>query len=124
MVCAKTRGLAAVPLYSFENAAAWPATLNSRTWTVTPVPVLRTAPITSAVGAELAPAIERHGVDRRRHRDRRVGVARNHVELALEVEVVPQHLADRRGDRLALGIGRRGEEVGHGELGLAAADAA
>ena len=76
-----------------------------------------------ALGAELAPAIERHGVDRRRHRDRGVGVARHHVELALEVEVGPQHLADRGGDRLALGIGRRGEEVGHGELRLAAADA-
>ena len=47
IVCAKTRGLAAVPLYSFEKAAVWPATLYSRTWTTTPVAVLRTAPMTT-----------------------------------------------------------------------------
>ena len=40
------------------------------------------------VGAELAPAIERDGLGRRRLLDGAVGVARNHVELALERQIV------------------------------------
>ena len=39
----------------------------------------------------------------------RLRVARHHVELALEVEVVPQHLGDGLRDRLS--PGRQGDEV-------------
>src|SRR5207247_3579821 len=42
------------------------------------------------VRAELLPAIDRELVDRRGARHRRRGVLRDHVELALEVQVVPE----------------------------------
>ena len=73
-----------------------------------------------AVGAELAPAIVRHRVDRRRRRNALVGVARNHVELALEIQIVPQHLADdaRRLGRFA--IVRKRQQIGHGDACLGA----
>ena len=45
------------------------------------------------VGAKLAPAIEGDRIGCRRLLDGLVGVARNHVELALEREIVPQHFA-------------------------------
>ena len=47
------------------------------------------------VGTKLAPRGERDIVWALGCRDRGVRIARDHVELALEVEVVPQDLADR-----------------------------
>ena len=46
------------------------------------------------VGAELAPRGKRNLFGGARGGDRGVRVPRNHIELALEVEVVPQHLAE------------------------------
>ena len=68
-----------------------------------------------AVGVQLAPAGERHVGERRGPRNGGVGVARNQQELALEVQVVPQHLADRLRDRRRLGVGRERDEIGYGE---------
>ena len=48
-------------------------------------------------------------------RNRLVRVARNHVELALEVHVVPQHLADHPRCLLNFLVGREGDEVWHGQ---------
>ena len=72
-----------------------------------------------AVGTKLAPPIEGLFTDRRRDRDRLISVARNHVELALVVEVVPQHLADRSRNLLRLADrsrarGNRGRPVAAG----------
>ena len=68
-----------------------------------------------AVGVQLAPAVERDVAERGGLGNRAVDVARDERELALEVEVVPQHLADRLrgGDRF--GVGRQRDEVGNRE---------
>ncbi len=47
-----------------------------------------------AIGAQLTPPIEVDRVGRRRLLDGFVGIARNHVVFALEVEIVPQHFGD------------------------------
>jgi hypothetical protein len=63
------------------------------------------------IGAQLAPRVERDLFRRARDRNGRVRVARNHVELALEVQVIPQHLTERfRGIRH---VGRERYEIGH-----------
>ncbi len=65
-----------------------------------------------AVGAELAPAIVGDRVGRRNRLDRAVGVARNHVELALERQVVPQHLRDQLGGIGRFLVGGERDEIG------------
>ncbi len=67
-----------------------------------------------AVRAQFAPAVVGDVVRRLGRRDGAVGVARNHVELALEGEIVPQDFAHqlRRGSRLCVGC--QGNEVRHG----------
>ena len=67
----------------------------------------------NSVGAELAPGGKRHVVRTSGGRNRRVGVTRDHVELVLEVEVVPQHFTDRFCGFCSLG--RERDEIGHGE---------
>ena len=47
------------------------------------------------VGAEFLPLRERHRLHRCGRRDRRIAGPRNQVVLALESQVVPEHLADR-----------------------------
>ena len=68
------------------------------------------------VGAKLAPAIERNRVGRGDLFDGLVRVARNHVELALEREIVPEHLGD---DPRSLGrflVRRQRDEIGDGVM--------
>ena len=64
------------------------------------------------IGAELPPRRERHLLRRPRRRHAAIGVARDHVELALEVEIVPQHLPDGFGN--VRGVGCEGDEVWNG----------
>ena len=113
IVCAKNRGLLAGPLYSRANTDCRDAHVEQPHLDPQAVGGLLHRADDEAVGAELAPAIERHVVERARRRDRRVGVARNQVELALEVQIVPEHLADRLRSRRCLGVGRERDEVGH-----------
>src|SRR5207249_3593330 len=65
------------------------------------------------VRAELLPAIDRELVDRRGARHRRRGVLRDHVELALEVQVVPKHVAYCLRRRAGLRVRRDGNEPGN-----------
>ncbi len=57
-----------------------------------------------AVGAKLLPPVERQFGDRRRLRNAPVRVARDQIELALEVQVVPQDLSHRLCGADGLGI--------------------
>ena len=50
---------------------------------------------------------------------RLVGVARNHVELALVVQVVPQHLARSPAPRPGSRVGRQRQQIGHRQPRLA-----
>ncbi len=63
--------------------------------------------------AKLFPLIERHLIDRRRSRNRPVRVARDEIELPLEIQIVPQHLADRLRGGNGFRVGAQGNEVGH-----------
>ena len=66
------------------------------------------------VGAQLAPAVELDRVGRRCLLDRPIGVARNHVELALEREIVPQNLRDELGRFDRFLVGRQRDEIRNG----------
>ena len=68
-----------------------------------------------AVGIQLPPAVKRHIGHRSGRRDRGVRVARDQRELALEVQIVPQHLRDRLRGIDGLGVFGEGDEVWHGQ---------
>ena len=72
----QARGLAADPVYSLPNADCRVRMLNSRTCTRIPLRRLLHGADDDAVGVQLAPAVERHVVERFRRRDRRVRVSR------------------------------------------------
>ena len=62
------------------------------------------------VGVQLLPAVQGHLVERGRLRDRPVRIPRNHVVLLLELQIVPDHVADDLRRRLRLRIvGQRDE---------------
>src|SRR5262245_4093354 len=68
-----------------------------------------------AVGVQLAPAIERDVGQRCRRRNRRVDIARNQTELALEIQVVEEHLADRFRNRHRFRVLGERNEFGNGK---------
>ena len=122
--CARRRaGSPTTPCIPSRTPTSGSPTRNSRTSTRTASPVFCTVPIDQPVHAQLAPAIEGHVAHRPRRRDRRVGVARDHVELALEVQIVPEHFGDRLRDGRRVRVGRERDEVGHGDVGQAAGPA-
>ena len=74
------------------------------------------------VGVELLPTVQRHLVERGRLRDRTVRIPRNHVVLLLELQIVPDHLADDLRRRLRLRIVGQRNERRHRELRRQARD--
>ena len=92
------------------------ATLNSRNCTVDAGGRLPDAAHQDAVRSQLLPAIQRHLIDRCGLRNRPIGVARDHVELPFELEIVPQNLADHLGRGLGLGVAGQRNEGRHRNL--------
>ena len=113
MVCAYARGLPAEPVYSRENTDLPAADVEQPNLNLEAGSFLLRRADHQPVGAQLAPPIERHVGHRAGDRNRAVGIARDHVELALEIQVVPEHLADGLRRRLRLGVSRQRKEIGH-----------
>ncbi len=77
-----------------------------------------------AVGVQLAPAVERDISERRGRGNAGIDVARDERELALEHQVVEQHLTDLLRHRDRFGVFRQRDEIGHRDARRLAAFAA
>ena len=121
------RMLRALPVYSLAIADVPLATLISRNCTVTPVGGLPDA-CRRARRPRPAPSSDRAAPDRSTCGCGivAIGVARDHVELFFELQIVPQDLADRLRGGLGLGVAGQRDERRHRDLrrqaGIAGAD--
>ena len=117
-VCAYSRGLPAqapAVLLRQRGLAAW-RRRSAAPGPATPLALFCTVPTITPSAPSCFQRSSGNLIDRRPGGMRPVGVARNQVELPLEVQVVPQHLADglRGGDGLR--VVRQRDEVRHGVL--------